>query len=204
MEASRAAGRAGRFPRGGRPLGLLLALVLSVGLAACGGADEGPSQRPLPAEEGEGAADLSISRRLPANFALLRTPPEGIPAEVRQTLRAPVRGMRWSLARRISIPLPGTYWLVPGVGHLCIVATTPDSPAVGTVCASVEEALRHSVANVSLDKRSGERLIVGVAPDGARRVVVRSGVSTSSARVREGNFVLRDSVSAPPDELMLR
>lgn len=178
---------------------MLLTLALVAGLTACG-AEEAPSARPAAADRGAGG----ISHLLPTNFALLRTPPDGIPAGVMRTLNVPIPGMRWSLARQIPVNLPGKYWLAPGVSDLCIVATTPASPAVGTVCASVEEALRHSIANVALDKRSGKRLIVGVAPDGTRTVLVRSGVSTSSTRVRGGTFVIRDSVSTPPDLLTLR
>jgi hypothetical protein len=112
--------------------------------------------------------------------------------------------MSWHLARRVPLPLPDTYWLAPGVGHLCIVATSPESPAVGTVCAEVDQALRHGVTNTSLDPISGRRTIVGVVPDGTRSVLIRSGVSTAAVRVRQGSFVLRDSVSAPPDQVTLR
>ena len=167
------------------------------GLTACGGPQD-DSER-----ASAGAPEKGMSRLLSTNFALLRTPPDGIPRDVRQILRVPVSGMKWSLARRIPVSLPGTYWLVPGAKHLCLVATTPDSPAVGTVCATANQALRHGVANTSLDPVSGKRLIVGVVPDGTRTVRIRSGASTTSARVRHGTFVLRDSVSAPPDRVTL-
>lgn len=151
------------------------------------------------------ARDGNVPRRLSANFELLRTPPDGIPADVRRTLQVPVPGMDWNLARRVPVPLPGRYWLAPGGGDLCIVATNPDSPAVGTVCAKAEQALRNGIANTSVDPASGRRLIVGVAPNGARTVLVRTGASTASARVRRhGTFVLRDSTSSPPDTLTLR
>ncbi len=112
--------------------------------------------------------------------------------------------MSWNLARRIPVSLPGMYWLVPGVNDLCIVATIPRSPAVGTVCASVDQALRHGVANTSLDPSSGRRTIVGVAPNGAHTVLIQSGTSTTSVSVHDGRFVLRDSVPSPPDQLTLR
>jgi hypothetical protein len=144
-----------------------------------------------------------VSHLLSTNFALLRTPSDGIPLDVRRTLRVPVAGMNWSLARRVPASLPGMYWLAPGADHLCVVATNPDSPAVGTVCATIHQALHHGVANTSLDPSSGKRIIVGVAPDGTRAVRIHSGISTTSARVRHGPFVLRDSVSAPPDLMTL-
>ena len=181
--------------------------MLSVGLTACGTQQDGSERVPTQAlrisRDGRQqiAPDGITLRLLATNFALLRTPPVDIPPNVR-SLRVP--GMRWRLARRVPVSLPGTYWLVPGAEGLCIVATTPRSPAIGTVCARVDQALRHGIANTSLDPVSGRRTIVGVAPDGTRTVLVRSGTWTTSVHVRHGNFVLRDSVSLPPDRLTLR
>lgn len=134
---------------------------------------------------------------------MLRTPPDGIPTHITRFLRAPVPGLDWNLARQVPVSLPGAYWLAPGTDHLCVVATTPDSPAVGTVCATIDQALRDGVANTSLDP-TGKRLIVGVAPDGTRSARIRSRNSTASVRVRDGRFVHRDSVDAPPDKVTLR
>lgn len=175
-------------------LGLLLALMLSVGLMACGKEEDGEDQ----------ALTQPVPRKLVANFALLRTPPDGIPPDVRRILSVPVPGMRWDLARRIPVSLPGAYWLAPGTEALCIVATTPESPAVGTVCAKVNQALRQGVTNASLDPTSGRRVILGVVPDGTRTALVRTDAATASASVHRGSFVLRDSVDGPPDEVTLR
>ena len=113
--------------------------------------------------------------------------------------------MRWSLARRIPVSLPGAYWLVPGLADLCIVATAPKSPAVGAGCGSVSQALRHGIAYTSLDTDTGRRLTVGVTPKGTRTVLVRTGTSTTAVRVRrDGRFELQDSTSSPVDELILR
>lgn len=198
-----------RSPCERRQLGLLLVLVLSVSLTACGNdqsrSGEAPTQTPQASNEGQERADDSrVSPVLAANFALLHTPPDGIPSHVSRKLRGPMPGMSWSLARRIPVPATSTYWLVPGAGDLCVVATTPKSPAIGAVCASASEALRHGIANTSLEPVSGRRTIVGVAPKGTRAVLVRSGTSTTAVRVRHGRFMLRDSVSSPPDQLVLR
>lgn len=198
-----------RSLRGWRQLGLLLALALSGGVAACGAEqqrDQGASAHPESSQDTSPASPGgNVSRLLTTNFELLRTPPDGIPADVRRTLQVPVPGMSWNLARQVPVSLPGTYWLAPGAGDLCIVATSPGSLAVGTVCASAGQALRHGIANTSVDPASGRRVIVGVAPSGTRTVLVRTGASTASARVRRhGSFVLRDTASAPPDALTLR
>ena len=47
-------------------------------------------------------------------------------------------------------------------------------------------------------------LIVGVAPNGARRVVVRTQGAVETAQVVKGVFVLRDSIVAPPDSIVPR
>lgn len=201
-QASRAVGRA--------YLGLLLVLLLATGLSACGSDQDGVEQtQAQPARSSDETprpevATVRVPRQVATNFALLRTPPDGMPIAVRRIVKAPVPGMDWSLARQVPVSLPGKYWLAPGVEHLCVVATTPDSPAVGTVCATYDQALRTGVANTSLDPVSNKRLIVGVAPDGTRSVRIRSGNSTASARVRDGSFVHRDSVPAPPDRVTLR
>jgi len=184
--------------------------MLSGGATACGAEqplDQGTPTQPPGSSQGTPStvSDGNASRQLSTSFELLGNPPDGIPADVRRTLRVPVAGMNWDLARRIPVSLPGTYWLAPGTGDLCIVAASPDSPAVGTVCARVDQALRHGLANTSVDLASGQRVIVGVAPRGARTVLVRTGGSTASVRVgRDGSFVLRDSSSSPPDTLTLR
>lgn len=191
-------------------LGLAFALITSVSLIACGAAlesdGEGPARTGQAANERspQAAPEEPVSPRLSANFALLRTPPDGIPATVKQTLRVPVPGIQWALARQVPVDSPGRYWLVPGADNLCLVGTIPGSPIVGTLCANVDQAVRHGIANTSLDPTSGKRIIVGVAPAGTRAVMVRSGSSTTSVRVRSGHFLLRDSVASPPDLLTLR
>lgn len=189
----------------------MLALLLFGSLVAFGLNQEGsgrvatttlstPGDRPTPA----GAHRRRISHLLLANFPLLRTPKDGLPAIIRQGLRVPFPGMSWSLARRIPTPFSGGYWLAPGLTHLCIVATNPQSRSIGTVCATINEALRHGIANTSLDPVSRRRVIVGVAPHGIRAVLLQSGEGTTSVKVHHGVFVLRDAVLAPPDRLTLR
>lgn len=198
-----------RFPCWKRQLGLSLALMLSVSLTACGTEQSQNRQALTQAFRTSNdtlrrASDDRSSHVLSASFALLRTPPDGVPPRVRQALSDPVPGMSWSLARRIPVSAPSAYWLVPGIEDLCVVAATPKSPTIGTVCASINQTLRHGIANTSLDPISGRRIIVGVVPKGTRTVLIRSGNSTTSVHVVHGRFVLRDSVAGPPDVLALR
>jgi hypothetical protein len=199
--------------KAGRPvsswrLGLVLALALFAISAGCGGqrastASPSSSDRPpqdIPASE---SPSSDIFSRESADFGLLRTPPDGIPFAIRRTLKIPVHGMRWNLARQIPVSIPGAYWLVPGTRDLCIVAVSTDSPSVGTVCATIAQALLHGIANTSLDPTSGIRTIVGIARDGTRSVAMQSAKSSTSIRVRHGLFTLRDSVAEPPSDFIL-
>lgn len=191
-------------------LGLLLAMMLSVSATACGTPREQSKQSPTQTPRAlhhvspPKAANGRISSRLLANFALFHTPPDGISSAASRALATSLPEIRWNLARRIPVSLPGRYWLVPGAANICVIAKTPESPSPAAVCASVAQAVRHGVANTSLNPISGKRIIVGVVPTGTRVVLVRSGEVTSPVRAFNGHFVLRDSVAAPPDELTLR
>lgn len=193
-----------------RQLGLLLAIVFCVSVTACGTqqaqSGQAPTRVPRASDKPLRPAPSGgrISPLLSANFALLHTPPDGIPLAANRALAASIPGIKWNLARRIPGSLPGRYWLVPGIANICVVARTPESPAVGAVCATVDQALHHGIASTSLDPISGRRVIVGVVPIGTRAVLVRSGATTSSVRVVRGHFILRDSAAVPPDELTLR
>jgi hypothetical protein len=189
----------------------MLALLLSGSLVAFGLGQEGggrvvtttlsmPGDTPKPA----GAHRRSISHLLLAHFPLLHTSKAGLPAIIRQSLQAPFPGMSWSLAREIPTPFPGSYWLAPGLNHLCIVATNPQSRSIGTVCTTINRALRHGIANTSLDPVARRRVIVGVVPQGTRAVLLQSGEEITSVKVHHGRFMLRDAVPAPPDRLTLR
>jgi hypothetical protein len=203
-------------------LGSLAALGLLVGGEACG--DQGASQpaprtAPLTAPVAPGPLPrfrtvTRVEPRQRAAFALLRTPSEGIPAGTRRRLGRPLVGGSWRLAQRIPVALPGAYWLVPANRHVCVVAQrSAGAHGPGTTCARTADAVAHGVAHVTIrgvgpdaapahPRRS--RLIVGVAPDGARRVLVRTRGEVATVPVVHGTFVRRDANPAPPDDLRLR
>jgi hypothetical protein len=218
-DARRVAG-AGWTQRSGS---LSLLVLLLAALGACGGSST-TSDQPRdgtaapPADAAAAPADLRrrpvITRADPrqrANFALLRTRPEGLPARVRRLLKAPIVGMNWSLAQRIPVNLAGAYWLVPGNGHLCIVDQgSLGNPAAGTSCARTADALAQGIASITVTRphdgvyAEEARLIVGVAPDGADEVRIRTRDAVARAPVAGSTFVLRDALVAPPDKISWR
>jgi hypothetical protein len=179
----------------------LLALVSLLALTACGsqGAGSGSTSASVPAP-----GSSAVSPKLTADFALLRTPAEGLPQSIKRRYRSPMPEIDLSDAQRVPVSVPGTYWLTPGRKNVCMVATSPGTPVIGTVCATVAQALKHGIANTTLDRATGRRVIVGVVPDGTRSVVVKSRGSSESAPVRDGRFVLRDRVDEPPNVVILR
>jgi hypothetical protein len=82
---------------------------------------------------------------------------------------------------------------------------------VGVSCAPTSLALRQGVADINVTppgaptKVRPARLIVGVATDGSREVIVHTRGLADTARVMDdGVYVLRDSVAAPPDLIAVR
>jgi hypothetical protein len=92
-----------------------------------------------------------VERRQLSDFSLLRTTPEGLPARMRHALRAPAFGSNWNMAQRVPVKLTGTYWIVPGRGHLCIVSwRSMGNPAIGTTCATTLHAIENGIADVTV------------------------------------------------------
>jgi hypothetical protein len=143
-----------------------------------------------------------------AAFALLRTQPEGLPAATQRILRRPIFGINWKLAQRIPVKSEGTYWLVPGNRHLCMISQgVMHGPGVGTTCAATSQAIAHGIADISITLPGAAhrtRVIVGVAPDGTREALVHTRGAIAAAPVHDEVFVLRDLTLAPPDVISLR
>jgi len=186
----------------------LVALLLTAGVASCGSATpddaELRSAQPAPHVLEQPA---HIQRH---NFALLRTRPEGLPARTRRLVSVPDAGINPALAQRIPVMVPGSYWLVPGVGSLCVVSEVPGTPGAGTICASTRQVIEQGFATIALTPveraTAGvpSRLLVGIAPDDARKALVHTHGSVAVAQVFRGVFVLRDSARAPSDFIELR
>jgi hypothetical protein len=205
--------------------GSLVVLCLVGGIGACGESRNSDARRSNASQTSPSLNNVAPSPREPrayrvvvheerqqlSNFALLRTRPEGLPLGVRRVLRAPVFGLNWKLAQRIPSTLRGTYWLVPGNGYLCVIAQgSMGSPETGTTCAPTSQAVENGVADVTIARaapgsrvRPG-RLIVGVAPNGARQVVFHTRGTVEAAPVVDDVFVLRDAIAAPPDSFTAR
>jgi hypothetical protein len=55
-----------------------------------------------------------------------------------------------------------------------------------------------------MNPTSGRRIMVGVVPTGIQEAVIKSGTSGVRVKVSHGMFVHHDSVSAPPDQMILQ
>lgn len=201
----------------------LFLTLLTFAVAGCGGSTDDLVSRSAAAKlahvpatgPGSRAEDPYalpvISRVQPpllSAFALLRTRPEGLPPATQRFLRRPVFGSNWNLARRIPVKAEGTYWLVPGNRHLCLIwGGVMGGPGVGATCVKTAQAIVHGIAASSItppDAPHPARLIVGIAPDGTREALVHTRDVIAAVPVRGAVFVLRDSTLAPADFISLR
>lgn len=170
------------------------------------------SRKPIPAGPAA-AAQTSLPKVLrvepaqQASFSVLSTPPEGLPASLRRILRRPTYGMNWALAQKLPVAVRGGVWAVPGRGWLCMLSQT--SHGVETTCTATQQAASQGVTAVRISGASnegafgattGRRLIVGMAPDGARKMLIETpGAAATTTPVVDGVFIHRDSIPNPPD-----
>ncbi len=188
----------------------LVTLLLAAGVASCGAATPDHAEpRPASAQPAPPVLErLSHIQR--HNFALLRTPPEGLPARVRRLAPGTAAGVNPALAQRIPVTVPGSYWLVPGIGSLCIVSEVPWTPGIATICTRTQQAIKNGSGTITFmpTKQTPAgvptRLLVGVAPDDVHTALVHTKRSVATAQVVNGVFVLRDSLRTPADSIELR
>jgi hypothetical protein len=151
-----------------------------------------------------------LSRIQRHNFALLRTRAEGLPARVRGRITPTDAAMNPALAQRIPVTVPGSHWLVPGIGSLCVVSEVPWLPGPVAVCASTQGVIKHGSGTITFmparfaPTEMPTRLLVGIAPDDARTALVHTNRSVAAVPVVDGAFVLRDSLRGPSDFIELR
>ncbi len=188
----------------------LVTLLLVAGVASCGSATPDHAE-PRPGSTHPAPRVLErLSRIQRHNFALLRTPPEGLPARVRRLVSGSPAAMNPALAQRIPVTVPGSYWLVPGIGQLCVVSEVPWTPGIATICTRTQNAIKHGTGTITFipakQAPAGmpRRLLVGIAPDGARTALIRTKSSVAAVPVVNGVFVLRDSLRGPSDSIELR
>lgn len=157
----------------------------------------------LPPPVGPKAAIIRrVHRSQSRHFALLRDRPEPLPRSITRILGKPDFGMNWALAHRLRLSMNGSFWLVPGNHALCLLHAQA-THEVSAACAPTTVTLAHGIAIVSLreagSRRPIERIVVGVAPDGAHRAAIHTGTAASTVSITRHVFVLKDSMSKPPD-----
>lgn len=149
----------------------------------------------------------SVLPRQAVNFSLFRTTPEPLPAAVRHIMREPEFGANWDLSQRVP-STAAKAWLLPADGFVCILARVN---RLSMACAPTRIALARGIAIVALASHrrrlsaGGGRFMIGVAPDRAGKIAVRTGGTVTNLPVDGyGVFVLRDESASPPDLLTVR
>lgn len=194
-----------------------LTVALSiVGATACGGPrsseDASVSTSASLAAASPDSASLPIIRQVPkrlrAEVALFRSPPEGLPIGVTLALSGvSTHGANWRLAQA----LPGTpwpAWLIPGRGFVCLMQQKTSRSGIGQACAAERKVLANGIFSTTLaanpQLQAATRVVIGVVPDRTRAVRVHTPyVPTARVTVRQGVFTLSDDTSAPPESITL-
>jgi hypothetical protein len=147
-----------------------------------------------------------------ANFAALRSRPEGLPQEIVQIMHGTHRfGMRWPLAQKLPDALGQEVWVVPGHGHLCLLLHRAGAATLHASCATDRMALKHGLTMITLKTmKQGSTLhhfrsIIGLVPDRVRQVLLPASDGRKRLPVStHHSFAWTDSSSAVPDELIFR
>ncbi len=194
--------------------GLLWSVCLSVAVIGCGSAAHETSPHPPPSEIGaEPSSAPSDPGAIPvvhradslqrSHFALLRGTPEGLPLRIARTL-PPGGGVgaNWRLAQRLPTLIPAA-WVVPGRGYLCMIESPPEG-SVGFSCTPTGYVLKRGTYSATVpphdQPRPRRRVIVGLAPDGVRKVLIHTaGSPPRSSRVTQNSFALEDESTRPPE-----
>jgi hypothetical protein len=183
-------------------------LLAAIALAACGDGDRGGEDAGT-APAATPAATPDVPARLKTSFAPFRSPAEAIPVSVREALGQPNDDIDWRLAQVLPRTDGATFWAVPGRTLICLVREDADGTS-GASCTPISRALEHGVALTNLAAAPGKaatpnRTIVGLAPDGMRRVRIGTpGFPSVTARVSDDNmFTVRDATTEPPETFTL-
>jgi hypothetical protein len=134
-----------------------------------------------------------------ANFALLRTEPDGMPAKSLKVMGKPIYGLNPDLAKNLAVEVParyGRFWFAPADKLMCVVAHNYPARRVNLKCALTKDALTKGVVGTFIQTKGGgaywgsltKQLIVGVAPDGVRKARVTVGPETATVPVVDNLF----------------
>jgi hypothetical protein len=198
----------------------LAVLLLSVGLQS--GCDGTPPNENATAPYASGTPEhsfrerpsdlLPVIRRLSrpesANFGIFHSTPEGLPHSVRETLRRPSYGANWNLAQRLAIASRIPVWVLPANAAICLIEEQRGG-AIGVTCTPTGRVVRHGIVTASLaggkpPPSLTRRTVVGVVPDHIPKVRVKTrSFGATVVQVRSNTFILRDSVSDPPESVEL-
>lgn len=208
----------GSTPAGRRSIAVLLGVVFIGALVLWQVLDRPPASKGTNPAPSRGRGEPRPSRFAPVvkhasrlqskGFSIFRTLPEGLPEEVMISLHRPTFGLNWQLAQQMPAPTKEHFWAVPGRGAICIVGEPEGrAGAVSLNCGTSRHSVEHGVAAVLVTDppggaaatEGGQRLIVGLAPDGAVKVRVYTHGTATTVPVVSGVFTLRDAVTDPPD-----
>jgi hypothetical protein len=204
----------GKRARWRLPAGVLALLVAGVGVWQAPFASRKPtSQLAAPTvavverggESGSSTRSLEGEDSLRSKFSVFNGRPEGLPMRIERALQRPAFGSNWALAERLYGAGSDRAWVIPGSHFVCLLIEKGD--ALAQSCTHTARAARAgtfavSIVEPSTERPLGKRVVVGLVPDGVRRVEVETpGFASTAAYVNENAFVARDAILKPPERL---
>lgn len=85
-------------------------------------------------------------------------------------------GLMYQFAQRVRTQVGADAWIVPGEGYICVMR----APGGVAGCNTTAETINQGMSLVALDSAPHDRndrkryLLLGIAPDGVRKVTVRT------------------------------
>ncbi len=144
------------------------------------------------------------------DFSLFRSTPEFVPLALREQLRLSQGQRYWQRSQRLSsVPVPT--WVLPGSVTTCLVARDPEGLASGSTCSRNDRVLDHGLVlsflagSPSAQPPGTRRIVLGLVPDVARKVLIRTlGHAPALVPVKRNSFFLLDGVNNPPESTELK
>jgi len=103
---------------------------------------------------------------------------------------------------------PPPVWAVPGPRELCLLTLQPKG-IVGITCDQSRHVQGHGIALTLLNQGKGAafemtRLVVGLVPDGSKRLILHAGKLTRDYVSHGGIVRAEDGVNVPPRAISVR
>jgi hypothetical protein len=157
-----------------------------------------------PSAGGESKPEADQYRELRQGFALFRSRPDALPLEVLQDLQVASKPTDLSLVQRLRVA-GGPVWALVSGSSVCLLAVEP-SGSIASSCSALRRVINRGTLMTVLGAQPGlgHRRVIGLVPDGASKVLVKTpGSRSANASVNQNAFQVLDRIRQPAEEIVL-